>query len=140
MRQRLATWPSNSCAEELELSLIDLIILSQDHKVIVDIHVNPKTAKLFTEYNQIAFLVAEPEYVISDYYDRDGHREIYQCIISLSNPEKTLQSVNNMFVYGTNKMIDSIYGSGLFYIKRGVNSTVEKTLALLEEHFKLCPK
>ena len=133
-------WLSNSGAEELEMSLIDLIILSQDKKVIVDIHVNPKTAKLFTEYNQIAFLVAEPEYVISDYYDRDGHREIYQCIMSLSNPEKTLQNVNNMFVYGTNKMIDSIYDSGLFYIKRDLNSTVEKTLALLEEHFKLCPK
>jgi len=133
-------WLSDSGAEELEMSLIDLIMLSQNQKVIVDIHVNPKTAKLFTEYNRIAFLIAEPEYVIRDYYDRDGHREIYQCIMGLSNPEKTLENVNNMFVYGTNKMLRSIYDSGMFYIKRDGNSTVEKTLALLEEHFGLYPK
>lgn len=131
-------WLSDSGAEELEMSLIDLIVLSHNQKVIVDIHVKPEVAITFTEYNRIAFLVAEPELVMKDYYDRDGHREIYDCIMGLSNPEKTLENVNNMFIYGTNKMLDSIYSSGLYYIKRDNDSTVDKTLALLESHFGLC--
>lgn len=130
-------WLSGSSAEELEMILIDLIKLSENQKVIVEFHEKPETVKLFTDYNRIAFLVAEPELVIKDYYDRDGHREIYDCIMGLSNSAKTLENVNNMLIYGTNEMLERVYNSGLFYIKRDGNSTVENTLASLEKHFGL---
>ena len=131
-------WLADLNAESLEMLLIDLMVLSQNQNVIVDLPpINPETAKLFTEYNRIAFLAAEPELIIKDQYNRPDHQGIYNTIMGLSEPKKTLENVNNMIIYGTNEMLDLIYGSGFYYIKRNESSTVEQTLSLLEKHFGL---
>ena len=130
-------WLSDCGNEEIEMILMDLIRLSQNQKVIVDFYVSPHLVEMFTEYNRIAFLVAEHDLVMENYYDRDGHREIYDCIMNLSDPQKTLENVNNMIKYGINKSLNDIYSSGMYYIKRDENSTIKKTLSLLEKHFEL---
>jgi len=131
-------WHDDLNAEAFEMLLIDLIILSQNQKVIVDLPpIRLETAKLFTEYNRIAFLITEPELIIKDQYSRDDHQRIYNCIMGLSDPQKAFDNVNAMTVYGTNRTLEFIYNSGFYYIKRDENSTVEKTLVLLEKHFNL---
>lgn len=130
-------WLSASLAEQLEMILMDLVALSRDKKVVVDIHISPETAKLVTEPSGIAFLVAEPELIIKDFYGRPDHKGLYDCIMGLANPEKTIENINNMITYGCSKTLDSVYNSGFFYIKRDAHSTVEKTLAMLEKHFGL---
>lgn len=130
-------WLSDCCSEELEMILVDLLKLPIDKKIIVDLHMTPEAAKQITDYNRVAFLVTEPALVIKDYYDREHHREILDCIRSLPDPEKALRNVNDLHVYGTEKTLKSVYKSGLFYIKRDENSTIEKTLSLLEKHFNL---
>jgi hypothetical protein len=130
-------WLSDSSSEELEMILVDLLRLPSDKKIIVDLDMTPEVAKQITDYNRVAFLVTEPEFVIKDYYDREHHREILECIMSLPDPDKALKNSNDLMIYGTEKTLNNVYESGLFYIKRDENSTIEKTLSLLEKHFEL---
>lgn len=130
-------WLSDCSSEELEMILVNLLKLPNDQKIVVDLFMTPEVAKQITEYNRVAFLVTEPALVIKDYYNREYHREILECIMSLSNPEKALKNSNEVLAYGTEKILKSVYESGLFYIKRDENSTIEKTLSILEKHFNL---
>jgi len=135
--QEYSAWLSDALAEELEMSLIDLIKLSQQQKVVADIHIDPEVAKRITEYGRIAFLVAEPELVVKDYYHRPDHRAIYDCIMGLPDPQKALQNCSDTLRYSITKTLQSVYESGMYTIKRDENSTVQATLALLEAHFGL---
>lgn len=130
-------WLSSFSNEELEMILLDLIFLSQNKKVIVDIHISPKTVLTFTDYNRIAFLLAPPELVVNDYFKREDHRKTYDRIQKLKNPEKTFENMNNMLVYATEKTIREVSDSSLFYLIRNQNSTIQNTLVKLERHFGL---
>jgi len=123
--------------EYAEYALIEMIKLSQNNTVIADIHLPTNLVKELASHNQVACLLAPPELVIRDYYKRDDHREIYECIMSLKNPEKSLENMNNTFRLGTQRTIDEVKASGLFYLMRDDFSTVEKTLTQLEKHFGL---
>ncbi len=130
-------WLSDCRAEELEMILVDLLKLPSDRKVIVDIHLTPEMAKRITDFRRVAFLIAEPDLVIRDHLDREDHREILECIMSLPDPDKALENVNNVLVYGVEKDLESVYESGLFHVKRVENNTTEEILSLLERHFEL---
>ena len=75
--------------------------------------------------------------MVKDYYDRADHRDVFECIMSLKNPEQSLEK--NKEVLGTLclRITDKVFKSGLYHLKRDENSTVENSLALLENHFKL---
>lgn len=117
--------------------LVDLLKLPSDQKIMVDMHLTPEVAKEITDLERVAFLIAEPDLVIRDYFDRDDHRDMLECIMSLSDPDKALKNVADVLVHGVKKDLESVYESGFFYIKRDENSTTEKTLRLLERHFNL---
>jgi len=55
--------------------------------------------------------------------------------MSLGDPAASLENCNEMLMYGNQLYLDELYESGLFYIMRDDNSTVEKTLILVEQHF-----
>ncbi len=132
-----SNWLSALDKEELEMMIVDLIALSKERQVIVDLHIQPETALLFTEYNRIAFLLAEPELIIADYFRRGDHQKTFKRISGLADPEKTFANMNAMLTYATNRTIENVYSSGLFYIVRNKQSTVPDTLIQLEQHFGL---
>jgi len=118
--------------------LLELIKLSSDKKVAVDMYgMPPKLASDLTEPNRIVFLVTTPERVVRDYYNRPGHTAIYDCIMELNNPEAAFENVNKMLAYGTQLYLDELYQTGMYNIIRDDNSTVDKTLALVETHFEM---
>ena len=132
-------WLSDCAAEMLPLALTELISLSADRRVAVDLYnLPPQTALEYTERNRIVFLVTSPERVVRDYYDRPGHSEIYECIMGLRDPVAALENTNKMLAYNAELFLEELYASGLYYIFRDDESTVEKTLALVERHFGLC--
>ncbi len=124
-------------AEYLEFAVIELIRLSQHNKVIADICFPLDLLVELSDYSRIACLLAPAEMVIRDYYDRDDHREFIECIMSLSEPEKKLETQNELFRIGVKKEFDVVKRYNLFNIVRNEESTIPNTLKLLEEHFKL---
>jgi len=123
--------------EYLEYAIIEIIKLAQKNTVIADMWLPCDLAKQIISYNRIACLLASPELVVRDYFERDDHRDIYEAIMRLNDPEKALENTKNVFKYGVQKTIDEVQKSGLFYIMRTEESTVENTLAMLEKHFGL---
>lgn len=128
----------NGSDEYLEFSIIELIKLSQNNKVVADVWVpNIKLMTEISEYHRVACLLAPSELLIRDYYGRDDHREFIECIMSLKEPEKKLETQNELFRIGVQETFDDVHKYNLFNIIRSDESTVEKTLALLENHFGL---
>ena len=124
--------------EYLEFSIIELIKLSQNNKVVADIWFNDM--QLVTEladYNRIACLLAPGELIIRDYYQREDHKDFTECIASLKDPEKKFETQNELFRIGAKEVAANAAKYKLFSIMRTEESTVEGTLKMLEEHFGL---
>lgn len=128
---------NNSTLEHLEYVLLELIKLSQNQKVIADLHLPIEFAKEITDYNKVAFLITSPENVLKDYYHREDHKDIYELIMSLDKPQISLDNLHSYLYDTTNSFFNAVKNSNFYYIIRDENSTVEKTLALLEKHFEL---
>lgn len=128
---------NNSILEQLEYIFLELIKLSQNQKVIADLHLPLEFAKEITDYNKVAFLITSPENVLKDYYHREDHKDIYELIMSLDEPQISLDNLHSYLHNTTNNFFNAVKNSDFYYIIRDENSTVEKTLALLEKHFEL---
>jgi tRNA uridine 5-carbamoylmethylation protein Kti12 len=124
--------------EYIEFSIIELIKLSQNNKVMADVWIDD--FDLLTEisdYNRIACLLAPGELIIRDYYQREDHIDFTNCIKSLKDPEKKFETQNELFRLGAKEMLEKAEKYNLFHIMRSEESTVGNTLKILEEHFKL---
>lgn len=127
----------NESDEFLEFIIIELIKASQKNTVIADISIPIPLLCELSEYNHIACLLAPTELTIRDHYDRDDHKEFIACIMSLKEPEKKIETQNKLFRIGAQKVFDDVQKYNLFHIVRSDESTIEGTLTLLEQHFKL---
>ena len=132
---------NSGVGEQLEFSIIEIIKLAQNNKVVADIWFDSDDdMQLLTEisdYNRIACLLAPAELIIRDYYDRADHIEFTECIKSLTEPDKKFETQNELFRIHAKEMARQAEKYNLFSIMRTEDSTVEGTLKLLEEHFKL---
>jgi len=123
--------------EYVEFSIIELIKLSQNQKVIADIWAPMKLIAEISDYNRIACMLAPGDLIIRDYYEREDHREFTECIRSLRDPEKKFETQNELFRIGAKEMAEEARRLNLFCIARSEDSTVEGTLKILEKHFRL---
>lgn len=124
--------------EYIEFMIIELIKLSQNAKVVADISIPIKLLTEISEYNKIACLLAAPEMVTCENYGkREDHREFLECIMSLREPEKKMAVQDELFKIGVEKIYSQVEEYNLFNIIRNDDSTIEKTLKLLESHFNL---
>ena len=124
--------------EYLQFSIIELIKLSQNKKVIADVWIEDFDFLLeISDHSRIACLLAPGELIIRDYYQREDHIDFTNCIKSLKNPEEKFETQNELFRIGAKDMFEKAKKHNLFYIMRSEESTVEETLKMLEEHFNM---
>jgi len=130
-------WLRECMNEHIPLALLEIIQASGSKTVVADIckMPNPMTMMELTEPNRIVFLMTSPEIVARDFYSRPSHKPIYDCIMKTRNPEKSLANDKKMLEHKTRMYLNEVKESGLFYIMRDDNSTVENTLRLVETHF-----
>ena len=127
----------NESDEFLEFVIIELMKASQNNTVIADVCVPISLVTELSDYNRIACLLAPAELTIRDHYSRDDHKEFIRYIMSLSEPEKKLETQNELFRIGARKAFDDVEKYNLFSIVRSDGSTVEDTLKQLKTHFGL---
>jgi len=121
----------------LDYVLMDLIRLSQDRIVLCDCHLTLEQAEQITDVSRVAFLIREPSNLVEEYCNRPDHQGFANFINSASDVAKakktcsaTLQSLNE-------KAYKDIKASKYFWVERTPESTVEETLAKVEQHFGL---
>jgi adenylate kinase family enzyme len=124
--------------EYIQFSIIELIKLSQNNKVVADVWIDDfQLLSEISEYNRIACLIAPGDLIVRDYYKRDDHKEFTECIASLKNPELKFETQNQLFRLGVKDMVDKAEKYGFFILKRTDDCTIEARLKMLEKHFRL---
>ncbi len=128
-------WLKDNTAQQLEFAIMDLIRLSQNNIVIFDGHLSVELVKELTEYNRVAFLVKEPGRIIDDYCGRAGHKGFTAFINSATDVDAAKENCNTVLEKLNGEKYNEIINSGYFYMERNTNSTVEKSVEILEKHF-----
>jgi len=124
--------------EFLEFVMIELIKLSQFKKVIIDFCAPTKILIEIADHDRIACLLTAPHLVTTaNYGSRDDHKDYYNWLLSLNEPEKKIAKQDEVFKITTEKMFKEVRKYNLFSVTRTDESTIEKTMKLLEEHFNL---
>ena len=124
--------------EFLEFVMIELIKLSQNNKVIIDYCASIEILVEIANYDRIACLLTTPHLITTkNYGSRDDHKDHYEWLLSLNEPEKKIAKNDEIFKIQSQKICEEAERYGLFSIMRNEDSTVENTLRLLEEHFNL---
>jgi len=135
----LADKNDNHGSEEyLQFLFIELIKAAQSRMVITDIWITDYDFLLeVSDRSRIACLLAPGELIVRDYYGREEHMAFTNCIKSLNEPEKKFAVQNELFKIGAHEEVLKAKKYNLFSIMRNEDSTVEKTLKILEKHFGL---
>ena len=129
---------NHGTAENLEFSILELVKLSQNNKVIADVWIEDIDFLLeISDRSRIACMLAPGELIIRDYYQREDHIDFTNCIKGLKDPEKKFEVQNELFRIGAREEAEKAEKYNLFSIMRSEESTVENTLKMLEAHFKL---
>ena len=134
----MPTEPTGENDEYAEFAIIELIKLSQINTVVADVCISVGTVAAISDYNRIACMLAVPELVTCENYGaRESHKEYLESIMALSEPEEEIARRNELFRIGVEKTFEDVRTHNLFSIVRTEDSTLEGTLKMLEEHFKL---
>jgi len=131
-------WLKDNSAEQMEFILADLVELSKNQIVVCDLHLTVEEAEILANPNQVVFLIRENnDNIIDDYCHRPSHIGFNRFINSSTNPAKAKQNCNEVLKTINEERCQAIKNSNFFYVERNLNSTVEKTLKQVEEHFGL---
>lgn len=129
---------SKEC-EILELQILNELV-KQDKKIFVDTNVSIETLKKISDEDHVLIMLADPNISVNRFFERPDREKqfLYKLLITEENPQKALDNfkeclkrINNEESY--NKFLNS----GFNVIIRDENRTIEETLKIVEEKFKL---
>lgn len=131
-------WLKDNSKEQLQFILKDLIEISKLQKVVCDLHLTVEEANKIANKNQIVFLIRKDnENIIQDYCNRESHEGFSKYINSASNPKRAKENCNAVLSKLNKQRCIDIKNSDFLWIERDENSTVQKTLEIVERHFGL---
>lgn len=127
----------DSMAEVFYMVVVDLLTMPKDKPIIVDSHCFTDEPSLISDYNNIIYLTTEADLVIDQFMQRDDKKDLYDLIMSLSNPEKKLKNLYDTLRLGHESEYKRIINSDMKYIIRREDTKVEQMAKIMEEHFRL---
>lgn len=130
-----ADWLKKNAREQLDFILMDLIRLSKNQLMICDLHLIPDEAERITDPDRVAFLLRDPENIIEDYCNRPDHKDFHQFIYSTSDPVQAKNNCNRTLAAVNRERYEAVKKSRYFWLERDQNSTVSRTVSLVEKHF-----
>ncbi len=123
--------------ESFGMMLLDLVKLSINEKVVVEGHYPPELILELADKDRIAFLYAEEDTIRNDYFNRVDKQNMLTSIKEASQSDDLVNHVLDVVIKNAEHQINVGKKCNLKFIKRDSNSTIENTLKILEEHFKL---
>lgn len=132
-----STWLHNSFREEAEMEIIDLIKLSEHQKVITDTIIPIDILMKIAEYNQVVLLLSPTEMTVAKMFDRDDKQDMYNCIMSLPNPQASMKNFKDSLRYGNDQRIQDFKDSGFKWFMRKEGENLDKRVVEIEKHFRL---
>ncbi|QVK19346.1 hypothetical protein KHQ81_06560 [Mycoplasmatota bacterium] len=133
-------WLLESELEEMDFIIMDLVQLAQkeDQKVIVDVHCMPEILKQVSEYNRVIFLLADPEVVFNEYFERDDKLDVYNCILqNTTDPKQSILHSRKVARRIASIETKKALNSGFKYLLRTESTDFLDRQKLVIEHFGL---
>jgi len=131
-----AQWLHASLAEGAEMEIIDLIKLSQDQRVVADVLIPLERLKHIADYHQVILLVAPLEMLVEGYFGREDKREMYECILSMPDPQETMANVKKA-LRKCAIPLEAFHKSGFRCLVRDDKRSTQETFREMEQHFRL---
>ena len=134
-------WIVGCAKEATQLEIIKLIRLSETGKrIFVDTNISPEILARISDYHHVAMMLSPQWMSIDQFFNRPDpekqflYRKLLECPDSeraFANYRCCLEKINSQEHYL------EFAESGFYCILRNEDSTIEKTLCQLEEHFLL---
>lgn len=135
------TWIKGCTKEAVDLELIILLQHAKTgKKVFVDTNIPTSLLKEISDYNHVLIMLAPIETSVKRFFERpDKDKQfIYQQLLlakevdkAMTNYQKCLEIINSQENY------QKFLNSGFYIINRNEERTIEETLLLVENHFRL---
>ena len=128
-------WLLGNSREQLDFVLLDLIRLSQDRRILCDLHCVVEDADKITDPSRIAFMISKPVNIVDAYCNREDHKPFSDFIHSASDYEAAKATCDRTLTELNIGAYEYIKNSDYFWVERDNNRSVEDTVALVEKHF-----
>ena len=128
---------SNSIREQAKISIVELLTISQDKRIMVDGIFDSKMLEIISSVNHVVFLMADMAAIRSDFFDRADKDDMVRCIEALSEPERAKENVFRSIEYTLNQQVKDVKNSGFWYNVRGINPDWERIVTAVERQFEL---
>lgn len=125
--------------EILELKILDELA-KQNKKVFVDTNISIETLKKISDKDHVLIMLADPNISVNRFFDRPDREKqfLYQLLITEDNPQKALDNFRECLKKVNNeKSYNMFLNSGFNVIIRDDKRSIEETLEIVEEKFKL---
>lgn len=125
--------------EILELKILEEVS-KQNKKVFVDTNVSIETLKKISDKDHVLIMLADPNISVNRFFDRPDKEKqfLYQLLITEDNPQKALDNFRECLKRVNNeKSYNKFLNSGFNVIIRDDKRSIEETLEIVEEKFKL---
>lgn len=129
---------SKEC-EIIELRLLEDLI-KEDKLIFVDTNISLETLMQITDKDHVLVMLAEPEISVNRFFDRPDREKqfLYQLLITEKDPEYALNNFRECLKrINSKEKYDYFLNSGFNVIIRDDNRTLEETLEIVEQKFKL---
>ena len=134
-------WIQGVAKEAAELEILELIRLSESgKKIFVDTNISVEILRQISDYSHVAIMVSPQSISVEKFFDRpdEEKRFLLSKIMEAKNPAKTLKNFKECIAKVNSKEhYDEFVNSGFYVFKRDDSKTLDETLKIIENHFKL---
>lgn len=134
-------WITGCGREAAELEIIRLLQLCESGKrIFVDTNIPVEILREISDYNHVAIMLSPQWMSVDRFFDRpDAEKQfIYQKILEAPDPEAALVNYRKCLErINSHEHYEAFANSGFFVHLRTDESTIDKTLEILERHFGL---
>ena len=127
-----------------ECTILELRILEKlketDKKIFVDTNIPVDVLHQISDMDHVVIMLADPEISVNRFFDRPDKEKqfLYQLLLKEENPQMAIENFRECLKRVNSKEIyDNFLNSGFHVILRDENRSIEETLRLVEQAFKL---
>lgn len=133
-------------SNEMEVTPIEISELTKftsqypDKKIFVDTSIPMEILKIISDYEHVAVMVCEPSISVDRFFERPDFEKqiIFRAIKNSPNPEATLLNFRKCIEKNNSiERYNYFLNSGFYVFKRDDLLSLEQTMNILAEHFKL---
>ena len=129
---------SKEC-EIIELQLLEKIV-NENKKVFVDTNISIETLKKISDKDHVLVMLADPKISVNRFFERSDKEKqfLYKLLLQEENPNEALDNFRKCLErINTEENYQMYFNSGFNVIIRDDNRSIDETLKLVEEKFKL---